>query len=346
MDRRLRIALADLADGLLADRVRALPMQPDVSVHAALFAAMPTIALDPPDVLLLSAERDAAELPGVLRMLRALLPHLGIIVVAPLAQEIALLPLCTRNQAQWLPLPCNDGALAAALERALHASNRPLEGLFLDLAHGFADAVNSPLQSVTGHLQLLQLQLDPAADQARRQLVGNVLTYAQRIQAIVDEVHLAARAAEGARTQSPVDLRAVLGEALTTHTSKLALPVTIEPDGEQFVVLGDSTLLQPAVAGLVRLAHEIQAVHGPVRIALSRFRSAVRLRLVIDPPGLPQWRLPRTFEPYYLNRLLRGSAQGLALFVCQAVTHGHGGQATARRLPDDSLAIDLLLPAS
>lgn len=344
MDRRLRIALAELADGLLADRLRALPMQPDIAVHASLFGATAALAKDPPDVLIVGADQESPDLAGALRMLRSLLPQLGIIVAAPIEREIALQPLCARCQTQWLPLPCSDGVLAAALERALLASNRPLEGMFLDLAHGFADAVNSPLQSVTGHLQLLQLQLDAASDQARRQLVGNVLAYAQRIQAIVDEVHLAARAAEGARAQLPVDLRALLTETLAAQPSKLPLPVTFEPDGEPFVVPGERSLLAPAVAGLVRLAHEIQAVHGPARLALSRFRTAVRLRLLVDPPGLPQWRLPRTFEPYYLNRLLRGSAQGLALFVCQAVTHGHGGQALARRMPDDSLAIDLLLP--
>jgi two-component system sensor histidine kinase CreC len=279
------------------------------------------------------------------RTLRAVLPRLKLVVAAPLERELALQPLCARHHTQWLPLPCTDGMLAAVLERALLDSNRPLEGMFLDLAHGVADAVNSPLQSVTGHLQLLQLQLDATTDGARRQLVGNVLAYAQRIQAIVDEVHLAARAAEGVRVQAPVDLRACLDAALASQPAQHALPVTAEPDGEAFFVPGDAALLQPAIAGLVRLAHEIQAVHGPARISLSRFRTAVRLRLLVDPPGLPQWRLPRTFEPYYLNRLLRGSAQGLTLFVCQAVTHGHGGQALARRMPDDSLAIDLLLPA-
>ena len=81
-----------------------------------------------------------------------------------------------------------------------------------------------------------------------------------------------------------------------------------------------------------------------MHFVLSRLQAAVRLRLQITGAGLEDWRLPRTFEPYYLNRLLRGSSQGLSLFLVQTAVHGHRGQATARRLPDASLALDLSLP--
>ena len=34
----------------------------------------------------------------------------------------------------------------------------------------------------------------------------------------------------------------------------------------------------------------------------------------------------------------------ISLFLVQTTVHAHGGQATARRLPDGSLALDLVLP--
>ncbi|MEI6129211.1 MAG: ATP-binding protein [Planctomycetota bacterium] len=346
MDQTVRIATADLEDGILVERMRALPLRPEVAVHAALFAVLTGLVAKPPDILVLGIRSETADLPGTLRTLRALMPTLGLILVAPAAQELSLAPTCARALVQLLPLPCSDGQLASAIERALENSDRPHEGMFLDLAHGFADAVNSPLLAITGQLQLLQIQLDPIVDANRRQILTTTLAQAARVQQIVDDVHLAARAAEGARNKKPVDLRAMLTAALSAiEAGQPPMPVTFEPDFEVFVIAGDSEFLQPAVSGLVRLAREIQQVSGPVRLSLSRFRTSIRMRLTIDSPGVPRWRLPRTFEPYYLNRLLRGTSHGLTLFLCQAVLHGHGGHATARRLADDGLAIDLLLPA-
>ena len=64
MDRSLRIALAEFADGLLADRLRALPSAPQVDVYASLDAAVATVAQNPPEVLVIGAAQDATDLPG------------------------------------------------------------------------------------------------------------------------------------------------------------------------------------------------------------------------------------------------------------------------------------------
>jgi hypothetical protein len=102
--------------------------------------------------------------------------------------------------------------------------------------------------------------------------------------------------------------------------------------------------LDESLEVLTRVAAELHSVGCQVHFQLARLEGALRLRMALRGPGLEDWRLPRTFEPYYLNRLLRGSSQGLSLFVVQTAVHAHGGQATARRLPDGSLAVDLLLP--
>lgn len=341
MDRPVRVALAEVDDGRLLERLRALPLQPEAEAHGDLYGSIGVLTAQPPDVLLLGAHPDDADLPGALRLLRSLLPGMAIVLVAAAAHELELGPVCARAQAQQLLLPCTDGELAAALDRALTGSDRPTEGTFVDLARGVADAVNSPLLAVTGHLQLLLLQLDPQREAGLRPALEAALAGAVRIQHVVDQVHLAARAADGPRRRERIDLRELLQRAAE------ALPVAVDPEDDAFAVRGDPEVLHPAVAGFTRFARELQELGCRVQLSLSRCRAGALLRLRVESPtlpALPHWRLPRTFEPYYLNRLLRGSGNGLALFLAQAAVHGHGGQATARRLPDGSLAFDLALP--
>jgi signal transduction histidine kinase len=283
---------------------------------------------------------------GALRMLRGLLPGLALVLVAPVEREMQLQPLCQRLGAGLLLLPYGPGDVASVLEQALTGSDRPREEVFLDLARGIADEINNPLMYVTGYLQLLGASLDPQRDKDRQDQLAFALGGVARIQAAVERVRLLARASGGLRQQGAVELLALLHENASEVTgSGRLLPFVSEPEQASFAVRGDAELLEPAVASLCRVGAELQELGCNVHLLLSRLDAAVRLRLQVSGPGTLSWRLPRTFEPYYLNRILRGTSQGFGLFLAQLVALAHRGQATARRLPDGSLALDLWLPA-
>ncbi|MGE3175639.1 MAG: histidine kinase dimerization/phospho-acceptor domain-containing protein [Planctomycetota bacterium] len=349
MDRPVRIGLAGLEDRRLSAELRALPLQPEVREFGDVYDDTEPLVAFRPQVLVLDGPapgRPATDLVGAVRVLRALLPGLALIVTAPGAREVELGPFCDRTGAHLLRTPFRSGDLAAALDRALAGGDRPRDEVFLDLARGFADEINNPLMFLMGHLQLLQAQIDPATGQALREQLQSALAGAQRIQGTVDRVRLLAQAAMGPRTQAPIDLHAQLHAAIERQQPRPPLPPVLrEPDGADVTVRGDAELLLPALDLLAMVACEVHALDCTVHFALWRLERAVRLRLSIHGTGLDDWRLPRTFEPYYLNHLLRGSSQGLALFVVQTAVHAHGGQATARRLPDGAVAIDLHLPA-
>ena len=69
-----------------------------------------------------------------------------------------------------------------------------------------------------------------------------------------------------------------------------------------------------------------------------------RIRIEAGGLRLGDWQLPKAFDPYSLQRVLRGTPHGLSLFLAQTVVHAHGGAATARRRPDGTVLLDLLLP--
>lgn len=341
----MRTAVVGAALARMAEDLRVLPTQPEVRCFPSLFGGTEDLAGFRPDVLFLSLPDDAAEAAGALRLLRGLLPGLGIVLVGDGRHEVTLAPWSERIGARVLLQPYNVAGLAAALEHASNGSNRPSEDVFLDLVRGVADELNNPLMYLSGYLQLLKASFDPVADRDRRDQLASAVGGVQRIQATVERIRLVSQAASGASRDNRVDLAALLRGTLAAAGAAKTLPLLLEPAASDFVIAGDTALLQPALAALLQVALELCELQCKAHLWLARLQQAVRLRLSISGPGLQSWLLPRTFEPYYLNRVLRGSSHGLSLFLVQTVFLAHGGQALARRLPDGSLCLDLLLPS-
>ncbi len=347
MDTPVRIGIAGVDDRRLVAELGALPIRPEVRSFASLYEGTESLVAMRPDLLFVGAPEGAgamADLIGALRLLRGLQPALASVVVAPSGREVHLHDLCERTGARILLQPFRPGDLAGVVAQALAGSDRPRDDVFLDLARGFADEINNPLLFLMGHLQLLQLQLDPTTGRDLREQVDAALAGASRIQGTVDRIRLLAQAAAGPRHSEPFDLAAELTQVVTSHFAEPPVPPLLrEPELGPFVVRGDAALLRPALELLARVAAELRDLGGGVHFVLTRLDGAVRLRLGLAGPGFEEWRLPRTFEPYYLNRLVRGSSHGLALFLVQTAVHAHRGLATARRLPEGQLAIDLHL---
>ncbi|HLQ38694.1 MAG TPA: histidine kinase dimerization/phospho-acceptor domain-containing protein, partial [Planctomycetota bacterium] len=279
---------------------------------------------------------------AVLATLRAAQPALPIVLVAPAAAEVALAPLCQRLGLHLLLQPLSAASVAAALEQALLHSDRPREDVFLDLARGIADEINNPLMYVSGYLQLLKASFDPQRDRDRSDQLTAALDGVHRIQEIVDRIRLLARAAAGKQNVQPLDLAALLAAAAPDAVATAAAGAPGRAAAT--TVLADPELLVPAVRMFCQVGADLRGLGCTVELETAALAGGVRLRMRVHGQGLASWQLPRTFEPYYLGRLLRGTGHGMALFLVQTVVHAHGGQATARRQLDGSLHFDLWLP--
>ena len=280
---------------------------------------------------------------GALRALRSLLPHSSLVLVGEAAEEVELWRLGERFHARVLLLPYTAAELVRALGRSLDGSDRPSEEVFLDLARGIADEINNPLLFISGHLQLLRQSLDAARDDARLAQVRAAEEGVQRIVSTVDKMRLLSRAASLDRPGEPVDLVALLRQAVAGvergggPRPRLSLP----REAEDALVTGHRGLLDAAMSELAQVAQAFVDAGFGVSLTLGRLVQGPRLRMLVQGDGLDDWQLPRTFEPYFLNRILRGSPHGLGLFVVQTVVHAHGGEALAQRRADGSLTVDL-----
>lgn len=344
MDRPLRIALVGTFGRGFEEAVAALARRPHVLLASDLLTAARDLAAEPADLVLLLAPATAGleEFAGALRLWRSLLPATAVLLAGPAAREVELQAFADRLAIGFLSLPPSPRALAAAVDRALAATDRPRPEVYLDLVHGIADEVNNPLQFLMGYLQLVQLTLDPDTGRDLLDQVQSAVQGAQQVQRVVERLRAVETAANGPRRHEVVDLHGTIARALGENA---CIAVVREPEPGPFAVIGDPDLLEPAFADLAAAAMALRAADVDLHVVLTRLDGRVRLRFSMRGEPVADWNLPRSFEPYALSRVLRGSAHGLALFHAQTVAHAHGGSASARRLPDGAVALDFELPS-
>ena len=347
MERPLHVGLVGRGESALLADLRGLPGRPEARAFETLFGHTAALLAFEPDVLFVCVAQEdrPEELVGALQLLRGIRPGCAMVLVADKSRELTLTPACARVGAQLLCEPCTPAQLLAAFDHALAGGDRPRAEVFLDLVHGIADEINNPLMFLMGHLQLLQLQMPPDKAGDAMEQVAAALVGAQRVHETVERMRRIERAAAGPRRAETFDVATEAAKCLLESRGKQeAIQLVRDPADATFCVLGDADILRPALAGLAALAHEFQQEGSKAHVALMRLDGAVRVRLSLQGKAFDDWSLPRTYEPYYLSRVLRGSAQGLALFHLQAAAHGHRGRATARRLPDGVVALDVEFP--
>ena len=190
---------------------------------------------------------------------------------------------------------------------------------------GFAHEVKNPLAGLRGAAQLLQRRLE---DPDMQSLAGMVINEADRLAALANRLlhH------DGAPRLSLVNLHQLMervGELIRAEPSPPRLRQDYDPSLPD--VEGDSDRLQQVLLNLARNAIEAGAktlmlrsrVEHGVRLGERMFRSALRLDVIDDGPGVPAALRDTLFEPLVSGR---ADGTGLGLALSREIAHEHGGE--------------------
>lgn len=342
MDRSTRVAVVGPNADALAEGLRRLPLRPEVRCFVSLCEAGDALQRLQPQVLFADAGRDSAEEIGALRVLKQLWPELVVILTTAAESELRHAALAERLGARLLLLPCSQAQLATALDQANLGTQAPRAEEFRDLAHGIADEINNPLLFVSGHLQLLVADLDAAKLANETEQAKLALTGLQSISVVVDRLRVIADAANGQKRRERVALAPLLQQAMSARRL-IAEQAQVKLADAPCEVDGDPEQLAAALHAAVEFADALARGGSSVELTLRSHARAVSLTLRASGPGMADWRLPQSFQPYYPHRMLQGYGHGLHLFLLQAVVHGHRGQARAERKAQHVVVIEYLL---
>ncbi|HUA79696.1 MAG TPA: ATP-binding protein [Dyella sp.] len=236
--------------------------------------------------------------------------------------------------------PLEAGTLLVEVH-ALAEAPLPVSPLSATL-RGFAHEVKNPLAGLRGAAQLLQRRLDDPDMQA---LAGMVIAEADRLAGLANRLlhH------DGAPRLGAVNLHQLfdrLGELIRAEPSPPRLRHDYDPSLPD--VEGDADRLQQVMLNLARNAIEAGAktltlrsrVEHGVRLGERMFRSALRLDVIDDGPGVPAALRETLFEPLVSGR---ANGTGLGLALSREIAHEHGGELRYVSRPGETV-FSLYLP--
>ncbi|HST07853.1 MAG TPA: ATP-binding protein [Gemmatimonadaceae bacterium] len=240
----------------------------------------------------------------------------------------------------------NGGAVLALFDLT---PIRRLEAVRRDFVANVSHELRTPLTVVGGFAETLQ-DPDLPADK-RTQFASTIVSNAQRMQRIVDELLDLSRIESGHWQPHPQSTRLadVAAEvfARVADSAKfkgIVLQTIVGPNAES--VYADRTALEQILLNLVENAMRHTA-SGRITIESASENSGVAVTVADTGSGIPPEHLPRIFERFYRadsGRSREAGGTGLGLAIVKHLVEAHGGSVRAESTVGAGTGIVILFP--
>lgn len=273
-----------------------------------------------------------ASLAGVAIASRAMRP---VAALTATAREIAM----TRDPSQRMPDPRVEdevGELAMTLDemlRSLDDARSEREGAMQRQREFVADAsheLRTPLTSVLANLELLQVSLGAAGQAEDREVVDSALRSSRRMNRLVGDLLLLARADAGRLdAHRRCDLAEIAGEAASEAAPLMGeRQLTVDND-RPLRVEGSADELHRLVLNLLDNAAQHTPPRARVELSLRAEDGNAVVEVADDGPGIPAEMREQVFARFVRGvgpaDTAAGTGTGLGLAIVSAVANSHGG---------------------
>jgi PAS domain S-box-containing protein len=234
-------------------------------------------------------------------------------------------------------------------ERLRHAEKLEAVGR---LAGGVAHDFNNVLSAILGFAEASLEETTPGTALHENQL--HVRAAARRARDLVRQILTFGR--RDRPEPKPVDVAAVVGEALALARAAVPAGVTVEArlDPAAGSALADPTQLHQIVLNLCSNARDAVGERGRIEVAVEPVRldagepelpagAWIRLRVRDDGVGMDEATRARLFEPYMTTKG-RSGGHGLGLAVVHGIVTGCGGAVRVESAPGLGSTFDVWLP--
>jgi signal transduction histidine kinase len=219
---------------------------------------------------------------------------------------------------------------AQAARLGLEERSRSIERAALaeETAATFAHEIGTPLNTISGHLQLLRDDLHSGRNPSGVERVNTVLAQVDRVSAIVR-----GRLERGrwpAFAISEADLTELGGRLVSfMEPSARQAGVHMELSGVKSARCRcDPVLVEQILLNLMKNAIEAMPSGGTLRLSTGATGGMTWLEVSDDGPGLPAAARARLFQPFATTKGTEGTGLGLA--VSQRLAQGMGGNLELR----------------
>ena len=144
-----------------------------------------------------------------------------------------------------------------------------------------------------------------------------------------------------------MDPEDLVAAALTTADNELAgHEVNVEYEAAMVEpVTCDAVLIVQTLANLLRNAARYAGAKARIGLFVGAKPGFVSFSIRDDGPGVPESDLEHIFDKFFRVEKSPPGGTGLGLAICKSVVVAHGGEISARNLPEGGFAVDFNLPS-
>jgi two-component system sensor histidine kinase MprB len=220
---------------------------------------------------------------------------------------------------------------------ALSASQHRQRQLVADAGH----ELRTPLTSLRTNLDLL-VQADASSGlspESRAELLEDVRAQIGEMTTLIGDLVELARDEPVSPTVEPVELTAVLGQAVARVRRRADVEFVVRTS--PWWVTGDADALERAITNLLDNAAKWSPEGGVVTVTLDQGT----LMVADQGPGISPRDLPHVFDRFYRSAESRGMpGSGLGLSIVRSIAERHGGGVRAGSGPGGGAAFWLSIP--
>jgi two-component system sensor histidine kinase KdpD len=269
------------------------------------------------------------------------------LLLGPAGQGMGVVAL--RLRAPSPSLPAEHARLAEAMVRDLaQALGRLQLGRQLEASRLLAETerlraallssvshdLRSPLSTIIGSAESLDVYRDQLAVEDQRQLARDILGEGRRLDRYIQNLLDMTRLGQGAPTleREWIGLDDIVGTAvqrvLRVHPGRsitLALPTTVP------LLFVNPPLFEQALFNVLDNAAKFSPVEAPIGVAASVASGEAWIEVTDAGPGIPEPERDAVFDMFHsvAHGDRRASGTGLGLTICRGILRAHGGEAVA-----------------
>jgi two-component system, NtrC family, sensor histidine kinase PilS len=256
---------------------------------------------------------------------------------APLELGVSVSQLATTGGGQLLVF--QDLTEIKRLEREVRAKEKLVA--VGEMAAQLAHEIRNPLGSISGSAQVLLGELSVSGEHAR--LLDIIHRESKRLSDSLNQFLFQARVTP--TPSVPVDLKAVIGEAVTLLRNAAELgpdhSLDFEADQGPHLCLADPDKITQVFWNLSRNALEAMPDGGRLLIRLRRRADEVVLSVRDEGRGMTDRDRRRVFEPFKSGTSMGG---GLGLAIVYRIVREHRGDITVKSSPEQGTEFEVHLP--
>jgi signal transduction histidine kinase len=205
-----------------------------------------------------------------------------------------------------------------------------------------AHQIGTPLNLVSGHVQLLQRELTDPGLQRRLTIVQEQI---ERVTSAVRDLLQRARPRPDARRVDPVAMLNRLADASRPRLTTAGVILVLKLPAQLPHVTADETQLELAILNLITNALDAMPDGGTLTLAASNSNGQVRIEVTDTGAGIDPAIRANMFQPWITTKSA-GEGTGLGLSITRDVINRLGGTVSAISEPGQGATFVIALPTA